>query len=264
MKPNVKILKLFLLFILCMSWQIDVYCQEAYKINWEKQWKYLIGEATLSAAGAGFYALAPESGFTDWSEISSTNLWPIDRSSVFRNSSQAATISDILANGSVIFPISIYLSKIKDPAWRESSIMYLDLLLLNTAIVNITKHSIRRYRPYTYRYNLQPGDKLSKSDRASFLSGHTMFAAGNYFFAAGIFQRAYPDSPLVPFVYASSLVLPAITGIKRVQAGVHFPTDIVASYFVGMATSILVIQLHKRDDLELKMSSDGIGVSWTF
>ncbi|MEM9023429.1 MAG: phosphatase PAP2 family protein, partial [Bacteroidota bacterium] len=55
--------------------------------------------------------------------------------------------------------------------------------------------------------------------------------------------------------------VPATTGLMRVLAGKHFPTDVITGYAVGGAIGFLVPHLHrKRADKEA--TSDG-GFSWT-
>jgi len=148
--------------------------------------------------------------------------------------------------------------------WRHSSIMLLELAMFNFAVNNITKYGFQRPRPYVYNAVLQPGETLSKTVRTSFVSGHTSFAASNSFFAAALFQRAYPDSPFVPYVYLTASAVPIATGIYRVRAGKHYYSDVIAGSITGAAVAYLVVQLHKRDDIFIRSTNQGIGLVKVF
>ena len=264
MSPNVKILKLNILFVLTICLSNCSFAQDAYDINWNKQWKYIGIELGLNAISFGIYSITEPTDFEEWQSLDRTKIPSFDRISLSQSSAKAGTISDYIANGSFVFPVAMYLAKINDSAWRKSSIMYFDALALTGALVNISKYSFRRPRPYVYNLQLQEGDILSRSDRAAMISGHTTLTSTNSFFAAALFHRAYPNSKAVPFVYSAAAIVPMITAWKRVEAGKHFPSDVVAGYLVGMGISWAVIQVHKRDDLELQMGTSGAGLTFTF
>ncbi len=238
--------------------------QEAFKINWKKEIGYWgVG---LSANGLGYllYENTSDIRFEDWQNLDSENINNFDRPAIYNNSVQADFYSDVVGNGSVILPLIVYALKIKDKDWRVSSIMFLELAMVNFAVNNITKYGFRRPRPYVYSETFGVDQVINRAGRASFISGHTSFAASNSFFAAALFHRAYPDSPLVPYVYIASSSIPIITGINRVRAGKHFNTDVIAGTIAGAAVATLVIQVHKRDDLILRTSTNGVGLVKVF
>jgi len=253
----------FITFIFSISFT-GIRGQEAFSIDWKKERAYWSGG--LVANGIG-YALFHNADPVDFDYVSSLDINSVnafDRRAIFNNSARADFYSDIVGNGSVVLPLIIYLTKIQDKEWRHSSIMFLELAMFNFAINNITKYGFQRPRPYVYNAVLQPGETLSKTVRTSFVSGHTSFAASNSFFAAALFQRAYPDSPFVPYVYLTASAVPIATGIYRVRAGKHYYSDVIAGSITGAAVACLVVQLHKRDDIFIRSTNQGIGLVKVF
>ena len=260
-------LNLYRIYIITILFAVSfqtTYAQEAFKINWKKELTYW--GAGLGANGVGYLLFqdTPEIDADFVLNLDINNINAFDRPAIYRNSAQADFYSDITGNGSVILPAIIYLLKIKDKDWRHSSIMFLEVAMMNLAVANMTKYGFRRTRPYVYNSVLGPDQRINRSGSASFVSGHTSFAASNSFFAAALFQRAYPDSPLVPYVYISAAAIPIATGVNRVRAGRHFNTDVIAGFLTGAAVSTLVVQLHKRDDLRLRTGLNGVGLVLTF
>jgi membrane-associated phospholipid phosphatase len=50
----------------------------------------------------------------------------------------------------------------------------------------------------------------------------------------------------VPYVWATAAAFPLVTGILRLTAGKHYPSDVLVGYLVGAATGILVPFAHQR------------------
>ena len=258
MNSNVIIL---LLFFTINSFSLS--SQDAYDINWNKEWKYIgtgVGTGLL-----GLYLLNQASPISreEYLSLDPSQINRFDRIAVSLESGISAKLSDYFANGSAVLPLLVYSTKFRDKEWIESAIMYADVVMINAGLVTISKYAIGRHRPYLY----DSGKKRTSfgvSDSAAFYSGHTSFASSNSFFAAAIFQRAYPNSPAIPYVYGVAASVPLVTGYLRVRSGVHFPSDVIVGYAAGAAVAFAVIQVHKKDDIELTAGSNGIGLTWTF
>lgn len=245
-------------------WSDSLFCQEAYKINWKNEWKYMSVGVGSNLAAYYFYNKAETISYDQYLALDESKVNRFDRIAFSYNSAKADSWSDYLSNGSSILPVLVYISKVRDKKWLESSIMYFDVLTLNTGLVTMFKYGVGRHRPFLYQAGRQPGSRFSKTDSASFYSGHTSFASSNCFFAAALFHKAYPQSPAVPYVYGIAATLPAVTGYLRVRGGAHFPSDVITGYFAGAAVAFAVIQVHKRDDIQLTSSENGVGLVWKF
>jgi undecaprenyl-diphosphatase len=72
----------------------------------------------------------------------------------------------------------------------------------------------------------------------SFPSGHSMISAALYLTLAVLISRTTTDGRLRIFVVATGAALALIVGTTRVYLGVHYPTDVVAGWTLGVAWAL--------------------------
>jgi undecaprenyl-diphosphatase len=80
----------------------------------------------------------------------------------------------------------------------------------------------------------------------SFPSGHMVAAVlvyGFLFYAAG---QALPDRRLRYPAQALCVIIAVLTGLQRVEAGVHWPSDVLGSALFGGLMLALLIWSHRR------------------
>jgi membrane-associated phospholipid phosphatase len=91
--------------------------------------------------------------------------------------------------------------------------------------------------------------KTRRDARFSFFSGHTSLTAALCFTTAKVFSD-YSDIPThEALVWTGAALFPIATGLLRFEAGKHFPSDIIAGYFLGGAIGFLVPWLHRRKQI---------------
>jgi len=93
----------------------------------------------------------------------------------------------------------------------------------------LCKNLIRRQRPCDVSIDFNAF--LVPSDKFSFPSGHTAAA----FVMAALSNYYYPEFGVVAFSLAT------IIGSSRVLLGVHYPTDIVAGFVLGLSSLHIAI-----------------------
>ncbi len=228
-----------------------IWCQSPYeyKLNEEVAY-YGVG---LSTIAAGRY-LTTSSAFFTTDELESLNpddVNRLDRIAVNQFSIASGHASDVLLYSSFLGPHLFLVSKKPRSHYGDIMTLYGEAILLNTGITMMTKSLFRRPRPYAFSEALTDEYKLSRAAKTSFISGHTSTVAVNSFFAAKVFSDFYPESKWKPVVWITAVALPAATGILRVTAGRHYPTDVIAGYAVGATIGILIPHFHKN-----KSSSD--------
>ncbi|MEM1122547.1 MAG: phosphatase PAP2 family protein [Bacteroidota bacterium] len=172
-----------------------------------------------------------------------------DRWATQQSSKKAKKWSDVLLFTAIVPPLVLLFDPPKvDDVRRTQGIMLLQTTLLNWGVTNIAKRTARRPRPYMYHddlFNFPMTTRRKSNSRQSFFSGHTSTTAAFYFFTATTFSQYRPDSQWKPYVWGTSIAVPALTGFLRVKAGKHFPTDVLVGYAVGALVGVLIPKIHK-------------------
>jgi membrane-associated phospholipid phosphatase len=106
-----------------------------------------------------------------------------------------------------------------------------------------TSHLItQRGRPFVYT---DPQRARDFANYTSFYSGHTSFAAASaIFLLLTLLGRGAPKW-LLGFSAAMAYGLMSLTGLYRVLAGRHFPTDVLAGAIAGTLVASLIAYRHR-------------------
>ena len=280
MKLAVKKLLIIFLSLLC----IDKFCfsqtidlgMKNYKTSIESPYRLDLTKDLIASGsavvltGIGFYIKGLRTPidsdallFPDTSKIPSIDLVAIhlyDKSFV--------TASDVLLYTSMAMPFISFIDKRVSGHAPQIIAMYFETLAINFGIQTLTTAITSRRRPYTFNTDSVAGEpevsfstKEGIGNRNSYYSGHTSTAASATFFGARVFTDFRPHSKLVPYVWVAAALVPAFVGFSRVEAGEHFPTDVITGYLVGGAIGYLVPTLHKIKEKNLSFSPayDGKG-----
>ena len=73
----------------------------------------------------------------------------------------------------------------------------------------------------------------------SFPSGHSMLSSVVYLTLGALLARTVPRPAQKSFIIGAALGLSFLVGLSRVMLGVHYPTDVVAGWTLGIAWSLL-------------------------
>jgi membrane-associated phospholipid phosphatase len=218
-------------------------------------------EAILTGAGSGLLVtgllvspdlrVVPPAGL-DPAEIS----WSLDRRALGRLDVNAKEASDWTRNAAIAFPLAMAIL-FGEPGHRWAdfgarSAVYAEAFLFSLGVTALGKTTVARPRPYAYAPEEQrPGDSdydvSSDWTFASMPSGHAASAWTGAGLAMSDFLLSRPDAHwaqrmAVGFVGGG---LGGATGGLRVQAGMHFPSDVLIGSGVGFASGIAVPLLHR-------------------
>jgi membrane-associated phospholipid phosphatase len=203
----------------------------------------------LTLSGGGFYFKSTLNPLTaaHVAEVRADGLSSFERWVTTQRSVRSHKTSDVLLFSSQFFPVALTLA---DKSMRKDagtiSVMYGQALLINAGLTALVKTTVRRTRPYVYRADLALEEKLTKSARQSFWSGHTSQTATMCFLSAQMYSDYHPGSKWRPVVWTAAAAVPLATGVFRMTAGKHFPTDVIAGYITGAAIGILIPKIHYR------------------
>lgn len=244
---NLEMYRLKLAILFCVFAQGSfLSAQSPYEVNWKKEVPF--ASLGVAAIGTGAYLRSQTSSLTasELLQIGEFESSGLDEFATERFSERADKASDVFWFGSHVFPF-IFLSGEKTRSeFGKIMVLYSEAASINLGLTVITKSLTGRYRPYVYNPKVSEELKLSRNAKTSFFSGHASMTALNSFFAAKVFSDYYPESKWKPVVWGAAAVIPGITGYLRVEAGKHFPTDVLTGYAVGASLGILIPHLHRN------------------
>lgn len=112
---------------------------------------------------------------------------------------------------------------------------YIILNIINDVVLNIVlKNIFRRQRPTDLMIIEESG--------YSFPSGHTMIAVIFYGFIIYLISKSKYKNKTKIIINTLLTILILLIGISRIYLGVHYATDVIASYLIGI--SYLIIFTH--------------------
>lgn len=174
-------------------------------------------------------------------EIHYWKIRRIDRLAPLRFSSACAHTSDITFAATGL--LALYSVSQRQTAERNTAgLLMTQNLWMTWNITQTTKMLARRARPYASESGFSVG---KKDDAYSFFSGHTSLtacmAASHYFY-----DRSLAIKDRRPGITLGLTALSIGTGILRIKAGKHFPTDVLAGAILGTGVAYLNTKLHGR------------------
>lgn len=183
--------------------------------------------------------------------------WSVDRNVVGTFSSRADRLSDRTRNFAVVYPFVLAWATNPGERWAamgRRSLVYGEAFMLAGGLTYLAKQTIGRARPFTYLTAAELSghsgyDVTQSSAFESMPSGH----AASAFVGAGLGITEYllsrpRASGLERFgVGALGGALGSATATLRVEAGKHFPSDVLAGAGIGLATGVALPLLHRGD-----------------
>jgi membrane-associated phospholipid phosphatase len=167
----------------------------------------------------------------------------IDRGTVGEIRAGAATVSDVtlFATGGMAGLLLIEESRHDLGMVREDLTVLAQALSTVLAVTNWSKVAFHRPRPYRYVASAAGSGGAAESG-LSFPSGHTSADFAAAFAYWSIHQRRGTARAQAPRI-ATLVALATATGVLRVVARKHFPTDVVAGAALGAAVGWTVPRL---------------------
>jgi len=115
---------------------------------------------------------------------------------------------------------------------RRAAVLIVVASITGHLLSSIAKQLIGRPRPPEMQH-------LTTVHTASFPSGHSMLSTVVYFTLATIVCAILTKRRKKFFVLGMAFVLSAVVGISRVYLGVHYPSDVLAGWSIGLAWALI-------------------------
>lgn len=184
----------------------------------------------------------------------------IDRGAVKNSySTKAGSLSNLGLGAASLFAIvDPILSGVREKSVQTAivdGVMYAETAALTLALTNVVKIAVRRPRPIAYadaeQHKGDPSYSNANLDSSlSFFSGHASMTGA---IGATATYLAFARSPGKLRPWLTLLIAGGVTtftSIERVQAGKHFPTDVIAGAFAGAGIGVVVPHLHRTEDVQ--------------
>ncbi|ANC77576.1 hypothetical protein ABE65_012520 [Fictibacillus phosphorivorans] len=132
---------------------------------------------------------------------------------------------------------AIVLFKMKQ--WKNS-LLLIGSILVSYGLNLLVKSMFQRERPLDFR--------LLEEDGFSFPSGNAMVGTTFYLFAAVLVYQRFQKR----WILVVGVILPFLLGLTRVYVGVHYPSDILAGFALGIVTVIVLSKLTDKSAKQLE------------
>lgn len=260
---------ILLLFFAAIVWAAPCAAQDTispYDFRWKRDAVYSSGAVLF--AGIGFFT---ERQVTPYSQktvlaLDKYNIPGFDRGTAENWRPSSATASDYMVYASAAMPLLMLADRRARKDWLGLAFMYVEVAGITIGLTELSKGVVDRARPYAYNPNAPMEERLSADARKSFFSGHTSTAAAMCFLTAKVFSDYSDNRTAEALVWTAAVITPAVVGYLRVDAGQHFPSDVIVGYLVGGAIGTLIPELHKKKNLPKGLtiapfgSSNGTGI----
>lgn len=228
--------------------------ESPYSTSWAVDGPWL--GASLGLNVLGFKLIQDKEDLTleEMNNLDKDDVLGIDRFIAGNYNEKADDISYYPFYGSFAVPVVMMFTPDLNQHAGQISIMFLESMATTGAIYTLTAGLVHRPRPLTYNTNLPDNLRREAGAQRSFIAGHTAATASATFFAAKIYNDFYPDSRARPYVWTAAAAIPAWVAYLRSESGKHFLTDNIAGYLVGAASGILIPELHKKKNENMKLA----------
>ena len=146
-----------------------------------------------------------------------------------------------------VMPLPLILladKKISKDAGRIG-IMYLEAFAFTGVLYGASPYFVDRFRPDVYNTSLPMSYRTDGNYRNSFFAGHVAVVSTSTFFIAKVYDDYHPQSDWKWVIYGGAAAATIGMGYMRLEAGKHFPSDILIGAIVGTTSGLLTPTLHK-------------------
>lgn len=132
----------------------------------------------------------------------------------------------------------------------------------------MSKTLITRNRPYAYNNGLSYQEKIEDGEyKESFFSGTTATTSFAVFFSAKVINDLYPNSNWKYVGWGCAALYTGYVGYLAIDAGQHFPTDVISGALIGGVIGYTIPLLHqkqnKKHDISIVPTINQPGISFT-
>jgi len=192
--------------------------------------------------------------FAELQALDRNKINSFDRGTTKNYSTSAKSASDYFFYGSMPLPLILLLDKKIRRDGPRVGLLYLEALSMTGTIYTLSAMSANRFRPYAYNPDVKLATRTRGGARNSFFGGHAAVVGTSTFFMAKVYADYHPEMRNKWILYSVAGAATLTTGILRIKAGQHFPTDVLVGMAIGPVVGVLVPHFHKNKNKERKLA----------
>jgi len=201
-----------------------------------------------------------------------SSIDPLDRWAVRPYNAQIDKLSYYPFYASFPLPLVFFLTgKDTRSDFLKLGFLYMETMSITGLLGSSGTFFVNQYRPYAYSPGTSMDQRMIQNAKNSFFCGHVEVMATSTFFISEVYANYHPESKIKWLFFVLSGAATAGLGYMRLDAGMHFPSDILLGAVIGASSGILVPYFHnhkiiKNSSLSLNPFSSGTaqGLSMTY
>jgi membrane-associated phospholipid phosphatase len=211
-----------------------------YRIRWECD----LPIAGVAAAGtmAGFIGYDPPACLPSCTPP--TSMPGFDQLVVGNYNRGAHGAANAIVLTMLYAPMALDLADSRGDGFLEDAVVFYQSILVTQMFTQIVKSATSHDAPLIYNPSALQEDLESADAGRSFWSGHTAttFAAATAYSVT--FWQRHPDSPWRFVVLGLAESIAVGVAALKIEAGYHYPSDVIAGGLAGAAIGVLTPMLH--------------------
>jgi membrane-associated phospholipid phosphatase len=203
-----------------------------------------------------------------------SSIDPLDRWAVYPYNERMDKLSYYPFYAAFPLPLVFFLTgKDTRSDFLKLTFLYMESLSITGLLGSSCTFFVNQYRPYAYSSGTAMEQRMIQNAKNSFICGHVEVMATSTFFISEVYASYYPDSKIKWLFFVLSGAATAGLGYMRIDAGMHFPSDVLLGAALGTLSGILVPYFHnhriiKNTKLSLapfgSTNAQGLSMTYTF
>lgn len=255
--------RIFLFLLALISFQITAQTSShergtsasPYELNWALDGPWIGAGLGLTAYGTYLISEKDRLPESELATMRKDDVMAIDRWAAGNYDEELDRISYIPFYAAFGTPLLFLLGEDERNHAGHIAVLYLETMATTGALFTMTAGLVDKSRPYVYNENLPIEERTNKGAQRSFFAGHVAATGAATFFFAKVFHDFNPGHWARPYIWTAAALVPAWVGYLRIESGHHFLSDSIVGYIVGMASGILIPELHKKRDRDIQFST---------
>ncbi len=179
--------------------------------------------------------------------LNRNDIDPLDRWAVNPYNHKIDKLSYYPFYASFPLPLAFFLfGKDTRSDFLKLTFLYSEALAITGFLGSSATYFVNQYRPYVYSSGTSMEQKMVQNAKNSFYAGHVEVVAVSTFFIAQVYADYYPHSKVKWLFYSLAGLATAGMGYMRIDAGMHFPSDVLLGAATGILSGILIPYFHSH------------------